>query len=153
MQKFLKWLMTWSLKTILYVFTGYLGITGVVNGSADALAVKAAKIAISGAVPVVGSLISDASETILVSAGIMKNAAGIYGIFATLSILMGPFLRVGAQYLMLKLTAGLSSVFGVKEASGLIEDFSGAMGFLFAITGTICILLFLSTVCFMKGVE
>ena len=65
---FFKWLATWMLKTLLYVFTGYIAITGVVSGSADAAALKAAKLTISGAVPVVGGILSDASEAILVSA-------------------------------------------------------------------------------------
>ena len=52
---------------------------------------------------------------------------------------------------MLKITAALCGVFGVKEASDLIGDFSGAMGLLLGMTGTVCLLLLISTVCFMKG--
>ena len=52
LQQFTKWLMTWVLKCILYVFTGYISITGVVSGAVDASAMKAAKLAISGMVPV-----------------------------------------------------------------------------------------------------
>ena len=33
---FAKWLATWSMKTVLYIFTGYMGITGVVSGTTDA---------------------------------------------------------------------------------------------------------------------
>lgn len=149
----IKWLMTWSLKIVLYVFTGYLSVTGVINGSADALAVKAAKIAISGAVPVVGSLISDASETILVSAGIVKNAAGIYGMLALIAVWIGPFLEIGVQYLLLKLTATVCGLFGTKAQVKLIQDFSGAMGILLAATGTVCLLLLISIICYMKGVS
>ena len=152
-KKFLKWLLTWLLKTVLYLFTGYIGITGVISGTADASAVKAAKLTISGVVPVVGGIISDASETILVSASIMKSAAGLYGLFAMLAISLGPFLRIAVQYLMLKLTASVCDVFGVKNASVLVHDFSGAMGLALAMTGTVCLLLLISTVCFMKGVS
>ncbi len=152
MKTFIKWLMTWSLKIVLYAFTGYMTVTGVVSGSADAAAVKAAKIAISGAVPVVGGILSDASEAILVSAGIMKSAAGIYGILALLAICAGPFVKIGVQYLLLKLTAAICGVFGVKSVSGLVGDFSGMMGFLLAMTGTVCLLLLISTVCFLRGV-
>ena len=148
---FLKWLITWILKISIYLFTGYLGITGVISGSVDAAAVKAAKLAISGSIPVVGNIISDASETILVSAGIMKNAAGTYGMLAILATWIGPFLQIGVQYLTLKITAAVSGVFGCKQAVSLVESFSGAMGFLVAMTGTICLLLLISTVCFMKG--
>lgn len=152
-KKFLKWLLTWSLKTVLYLFTGYISITGVISGTADAAAIKATKLTISGAVPVVGSIISDASETILVSASVMKSAAGIYGLLAMLAICLGPFFRIAVQYLMLKLTASVCDVFGVKNASGLVHDFSGAMGLTLAMTGTVCLLLLISTVCFMKGVS
>lgn len=151
LRDFIKWAMTWCLKIILYTFTGYLSITGVVSGTADAAAVKAAKLAISGAVPVVGSILSDASETILVSAGVMKSAVGVYGLLAILAVWIGPFLQIGSQYLLLKLTASVCSVIGTKESTTLIADFSGAMGMLLATTGTICLLLLVSTVCVMKG--
>lgn len=150
---FVKWLISWCLKIILYIFTGYLGITGVISGTADQAALKAAKLTISGAVPVVGGILSDASETILVSAGMVKNAAGIYGVLAILAIAIGPFLKIGVEYLMLKLTAAVCGVFASKRTSELIQDISGAMGLLLAMTGTVCMLLLISTVCMLKGVS
>lgn len=153
LRRLVKWGMTWTLKIILYVFTGYISITGVVSGTADAAAVKAAKLAISGFVPVVGGIISDASETILVSAGVMKSAAGVYGLLAIIAIWIGPFLRIGIQYLLIKATAAICSVFGTKQTAGIVEDFSGTMGFALAMTGAVCLLLLISVVCFMKGVS
>lgn len=148
---FIKWLMTWGLKTILYVFTGYMSITGVITGTADAAAVKAAKLTISGVVPVVGGILSDASETVILGAGVMKNAVGIYGLLAIAAICITPFLQIGVQFLLLKLTAAVCGVFGVKETSGLIEDFSSGMGLLLGMTGTVTFLLLISMICFMKG--
>ncbi len=150
---FIKWMMVWSLKIVLYVFTGYIGITGVVSGTADASAIKATKLALAGVVPVVGGIISDASETILISAGVMKNAVGIYGLLAMIAIWIGPFIKIAVQYILLKITAGICSVFGQKQSVSLLQDFSGSMGFLLAITGTVCLLFLVSTVCFMKGVS
>lgn len=150
---FVKWLMTWVLKIILYVFTGYIAITGVVSGTADAAAVKAAKIAISGFVPVVGGIISDASETILVSAGVMKNTVGIYGLLAVTAVWIGPFLQIGLQYVLLKLTAATGTVIAGKGGSSLLKDLCSAMGFLLAMTGAVCLMLLISIVCFMKGVS
>lgn len=144
--------MTWGLKAVLYLFSGFITITGVVSGVADASAVKAAKLIISGTVPVVGKIISDASETILVSAGVMKSAVGVYGIIAIVAILIGPFLKIGIQYLILKLCAAVCGLFDSNKSSILIQDFSGAMGFVLAATGTVSLLLLISTVCFMKGI-
>lgn len=152
MRDFVKWLMTWILKISIYLFTGYLSITGVISGTADASAIKAAKLAINGFVPVVGNIISDASESILVSASVMKNSVGIYGLLVITATWISPFLQIGIQYILLKITNSVCSVFGSKETVGLIDDLSGVMGFILAITGTVCLLLLISTVCFMKGV-
>lgn len=152
MQNFIKWLIIWSLKITLYIFMGVVSITGVVSGTADASAVKAMKLTISGMVPVVGGIISDASETILISAGVMKGAAGIYGILAIIAIFVGPFLKIGCQYLMLKATGAVCSVFSAKKETDMLKDISTGMGLLLAMTGTVCLVLLIGAVCFMRGV-
>lgn len=148
----MKGVMTWVLKTILYVYTGYISITGVVSGTTDAATLKAAKLTISGVVPVVGGILSDASEAVLVSAGTVKNAVGIYGLFAILAIWISPFLKIGAHYLMLKTSGAVCGIFGSGRSAELIQDFSAAMGMLVGMTGSVCLMLMISMVCFMKGV-
>lgn len=150
--EFLRKAMVWLLKTILYLFTGFMGITGVVSGSTDAATLKATKLTISGMVPVVGNILSDASEAVLVSAGLARNAAGIYGLLALLAIYLEPFLRIGTQYLFLKVTGLLCGIFGGKELCGLVEDFTAAMGLILAMTGAVCLMLLISTVCFLREV-
>lgn len=152
LRNFMKSLMTWSLKVVLYVFTAYISITGVVSGTADQSAVKAAKLTISGMVPVVGSILSDASEAVLVSAGVVKNAAGVAGMLAVIAIAIAPFLQIGLQYLCLKLTGAICALFSDQNTTGVIEDFSGGMGLLLGMTGAMCLMLLISLVCFLRGV-
>lgn len=152
MRDVLKHLISWFLKILLTIFTTYIGISGAVSGTTDAAALKATKVTISSFVPVVGGILSDASEAVLVSIGLAKNAAGIYGIIAILAIFLEPFFRIGIQYFALKITSGICSIFGSKRICDLICDFSTAMGLLLGMTGTVCVLLLISTVCFMKGI-
>ncbi|MBO5129706.1 MAG: stage III sporulation protein AE [Oscillospiraceae bacterium] len=152
LRDFMKWAYVWTLKIILYVFTGYISITGVVSGTTDAATLKAAKLTISGVVPVVGSILSDASEAVLVSAGTVKNAVGVYGLLAIIAVWIGPFLKIGVHYLMLKLTAGVCGLFSGKPITDLVGDFSSVMGFVLAMTGAVSLMFMISTVCFMKGV-
>ena len=152
MRDMLKGFISWSLKTVLTVFTTYMTITGVVSGTTDAAALKAAKVTISTVVPVVGGILSDASEAVVVSAGLAKNAAGISGILAILAVFLRPFLQIGVHYLVLKVTASICAIFGTKSMTELVGDFSTAMGLLLAMTGSSCMLLLISTVCFLKGV-
>lgn len=142
---------SWCLKTLLTVFTTYMSITRVVSGATDAATLKAAKVTISTVVPVVGGILSDASESILVGAGMMKNMAGIYGLFAVTALFLNPFMKIGAQYLVLKGSYLICGIFAPKSVSNLIADFSAAMGLLLALTSSMCLLILVSTVCFLKG--
>jgi len=89
----------------------------------------------------------------LVSAGLMKNAAGIYGLLTMIALWIGPFLQIGIQYLMLKVTTGICGMFGSKKMVGLMKDFSSAMGLVLAMTCAVCLIFIISTICFMKGVS
>ena len=141
----------WSLKLLLYLFTGYMTVTGIFSGTADAAAGKAAKIALSGAVPVVGGILSDAADAVVLSASMLGNGAGIWGIFTVLAIFFAPAIRIGMRYLLLKLTAAIGSALGAGRTAQLIEDFATAMGLLLALVSTQAVLLLISVVCFLKG--
>ena len=132
----MKGMLLWCLKTLLSLFTAYLGITGVVAGSADAAAVKTAKAAFGTLVPVVGSVLAEASEAVLVGAGVLRGAMGIYGILA-----------------ILKATAAFCFLFAPKAVTTVIGYFSEVMRMLLGMTGAICVLGLVSTVCFLKGVS
>lgn len=150
--KTIKWTITWILKIFLYIFTGYMSITGIVSGTVDAAAIKATRLAISGAVPVVGNILSDASESLIVGVGIAKNTAGVAGLLTILSMWIGPFLKIGIQFTLFRFVSLICNIFADKRISGIVEDFSATMGFLLAATGSIGFIHLLSTICFIKGV-
>ena len=71
------------LKLILTLFTAYLAIAGGVSGNVDRMTLKTAKLAVSGAVPVVGGVISDATETMLSGAALLRGSIGIFGMLCS----------------------------------------------------------------------
>lgn len=152
LRELIGWLISKSLRIMVYVFLAFLSISGVIGGATDAVAIKTTKAAMSGMVPVVGGMISDASETILASASVIKSSIGVFGMIAILSICILPFLKVGVQYLLLKVTAAISGTVGLKPHVSLLKSFSTAMGYLLAMCGTCGLLLLISSVCFLKVV-
>ena len=140
----MKKMTAWILTTVLILFTLYLSIVSIVAGNVDGTAVKMAKTAISGMVPVVGGVIAEVSETILVGAGMLKNTIGIFGTLAVLAICVFPFLKLGLQYLLYKLTACCSMVVGQAELCKFIQGLGGAFGLLLGMTGSSALLLMLS---------
>ena len=119
---------------------------------ADAAAGKAARIAISGAVPVVGGILSDAADAVLLSASALGAGAGVWGILTVIALFCAPAVKIGCQYLMLKLTSAIAESLGGGRCGMLIGDFAGAMGLLLALVSTQAVLLLVSSLCFLKGV-
>lgn len=140
----MKKVITWILSGALILFTLYLSVVHIVSGTADSLAVKMAKTAISGVVPVVGSIISEASETVLLGAGMLKSSIGVFGMLAVLAACAYPFLQLGVQYLLYKLTAFLAEMVGAGDLGKLIDGLGGAFGVVLGMTGACAILLLIS---------
>lgn len=146
------WSVKFLLKVILYGYTAFLTISQVVSGSADAMASKAAKLTISGMIPVVGSIISDASDAILLSASFLKNSVGIFGILSVFAICILPFLRVLLYYLSMRIVQAVSGMTAPKEITEWIRSICDAAGLILAALGTSGLLMLISVVCSMKAV-
>ena len=141
-----KWLATVLLSAVLLGYIGYLTISGAIAGGSDALALKTAKLALSGAVPVVGGILSGAAETVLAGAGILKGTVGVFGMLAVLGMCVVPFLQLGVHYLAYKLTGALSAAVGDKWVTGLIDRLGAAFGLVLGVTGACAFLLLVSMV-------
>lgn len=140
----LKKVITWILCSALLVFTLYLSVARVVTGAADGATVRVAKAAISGVVPVVGGIIAEASETVLLGAGLLKNTIGVFGMLGILGACLYPFLQLGIQYLLYKLTAFLAATIGAPQLCKLIDGLGGAFGLVLGMTGSCALLLLIS---------
>lgn len=129
---------------LLLIFTLYLSVSGIFSTTVDSARVRVAKTAISGVVPVVGGIIAEASETVLAGAGMLKGSIGVFGLLGVLALCAYPFLRLGIQYLLYKLTAFLASVAGSPELCGLINGLGGAFGLILGMVGSCALVLLVS---------
>lgn len=133
--------MTGGVRLIAAAFTAYLAVSGVLTGSADRAAVKAAKAAVSGAVPVVGGVLADAAESVLAAAGTLRGTIGALGVFGVLAACLAPLLRLGAQFLLCKLAAFAAGLVGTKALAGFLDALGETFALVFAMTATSALLL------------
>lgn len=145
-------IIVWVLSGALLLFTFYLTTVHIVSGTADSTAVRAAKAAISGSIPVVGGILAEASETVLAGAGMLKNTIGVFGMLAVLALCAGPFLEIGIQYLLYKLTAFFANMMGTEELSRLIDGLGSAFGLILGMTGASALLILISILSFVAAV-
>ena len=87
----------------------------------------------------------------MISAGMAKNSIGIYGLLTIIAICLGPFLNIGINYLFMKGTSAIAGIFADKNVTSLVDDLSSVMGIILAITSTVCLLLLISIVCFIRS--
>lgn len=152
---FIKWGVISSLKFIVTAFITYISISGAVSGNADAFAIKTTKLLVSSAVPVVGSIISDASESMLVGASVIKNSIGVFGIFATVSICLVPILYILANFFMFKITAVMVSIISSKNITNLLDGISDSFNMALAMicsSASILFIMLVISIMFVGGV-
>ncbi len=68
------------------IFVAVLSVRGVIAGAADTVTIRGLRFLIGNSVPVVGSAIADALNSVIAGVGLVKNTVGIIGIAATLFI-------------------------------------------------------------------
>ncbi len=140
----LKTLLTGALKVLTAAFAAYITTAGVLTGSTDRAAVKAAKAAVSGAVPVVGGILSDAAESVLAAAGAARSTAGVLGVFAILSTCLVPLARLGIQLILYKIAAFAAGLVGTKALSEFLTRLGDTFALVFAMTAACALVLMTS---------
>ncbi len=142
----IKGVVTGTLTAVMLIFVSYLSVSGVIAGTADAITLKTAKFAISGSVPVVGGVLSDAAETVLAGAGLLRNAVGVFGMLVVLGVCLTPFLRLGVHYLVYKLTAALCATVSDGKLTGLIDAIGGAFALELGMVGCCAVMLLICVI-------
>lgn len=150
--KLLKKVIGWLLGGLLTLFTAYLTISGAVAGASDAQAVRLAKTAVSSAVPVVGSILAEAAESVLAGAGLLRGMVGSFGALAVLSLCLTPFLRLGAQYLLYQGASLVADTVGPKKLTKLMAMLADAFALVLAMTAASALLLMISLVSSLAAV-
>lgn len=93
LSKFMKKTVMYVLEFVMIIFLGLLSLEGSLASNVDGVTAKVAKTAVSNVVPVVGKLISDATDSVIGAVSITKNAVGIIGVITIGVIALGPILK------------------------------------------------------------
>lgn len=148
----LKWVAGGLLSALLTGFVFYLSVTSSVAGTADALAQKTAKTVLSGMIPVVGGILSDAAETVAAGAGALRGTVGVIGLLCVLALCLGPFLQLGCHYLVYKLCAAMADTVCAGPVTSLIDAMVGAFALLMGMVGSAGVILYVALLISMKAV-
>lgn len=140
-----KWLVTMFFKVFLTSYFAYLSFTGLVTGAADAAAVKTAQ-SLTSTVPLVGSVIAGASETILSGASLLRAGVGLIGFLGAAAICLTPFLQGVCHLLVFRILSVFAASFAEGGCKSMLDALSGAYSMLTGILTACCAVQFITIV-------
>lgn len=120
----------WTNKTMLVAVAGMSTVQGLVSPGIDELKRDLTQKSI-GAIPIVGSAISGASEIVLGAGMVLKNIIGAAGVIAILILCATPLFKIWLSQLLLKLSAAVMEPVSDKRLTLILDDTSKAVMLLF----------------------
>ncbi len=142
---FFQSLLKWLIGLFGATFSLYLTVRGLAASSFDGIALRTLKYAVGNSVPYVGGILKEGADVILVSATLVKNALGVFGILVVFSAAIVPVADMIALRFLLKLLAGVTEPLSGGRVGDFFEKTAVVLDFLIAailLTG----FLFLSVV-------
>ncbi len=121
------------------IFVAVLSVRGVIAGAADSVTIRGMRFLIGNTVPVVGSAIGEALNSVVAGIGLIKSTVGMLGIAGIIVINLPVFINIilwkGVLYVM-----GIAAdITGCEEIKGFSENLSSVISL---ITGALCFVSF-----------
>ena len=134
----------WGLGLLMTVYVALLAICGF-SGATQAGAIsKTVKYAIASFIPMVGGVLAESAESVLLSMSLIRNAVGITGIIAVLFLSVTPLLNLLATSVIFRLVASIAEPASDKRIIKLVSGFASSISLIFSILLAVCVMLIIS---------
>jgi stage III sporulation protein AE len=137
LSRFLRQFSLWTMGVRMTVLAAIAAISGTMGAAVDTVTGKTVKFAVSAVVPVVGKCLADATDTVLGSALLIKNTAGVAIMLAIIAISIIPLIKILAMIIIFKLTgiicAPLADNRMTNCLSQVVSSLAGILGAAFSV--------------------
>ena len=124
---------SWTLGIGFTVFISVTTLQSFGAAAADGVSIRTAKYAVDHFVPVVGGMVADTMDTLVGASLLIKNALGITGLMALVSISAAPMAQTLAGVFLYRACAALLQPLSDERFSICLQDFSNILMLLFVI--------------------
>jgi len=106
--------------------------------SADSLALRSVKLAAGNLIPIVGSMVAEASSTVIAGVKLVKTTLGLFAVAVLLYMTLGPIMTFITRKISLKLLSALSSLLGNDSSAKVISSVYGVYNIMSALMFSVC---------------
>ncbi len=135
-----------TLGTFITIFLGVISVQGTASAIQDGVALKTTKFITGNFIPVIGRSFTDAADTVLTAALLLKNAIGIIGLLIIICIAAFPALKIMVIALIYKLAAALLQPLGNSPIILSLHMISKYIMYILACLITVTFMFFLAIV-------
>lgn len=135
-----------ALGIFLTVFLGVMSVQGTVSAVQDGVALKTTKFITGNFIPIVGRTFTDAADTVLSAALLLKNSVGLVGVTIIILIALFPSLKIFAIAFIYKLAAAILQPLGKSPIIASLDVMSKYILYILACLLTVTIMFFLAIV-------
>ena len=121
------------------IFVAVLSIRGVISGAADSVTIRGLRFLIGNSVPVVGSAIGEALNSVVAGLGLIKNTVGVIGIAGVIVINLPALISILVWKGMLYAVSVTADISDCSEMKSFSSDLSGVLSL---IAGALCFVSF-----------
>ena len=140
------------LGVLLAVFLGVISVQGATGAATDGITLRTAKYVTGNLVPVVGKLLSDATDTVMSASVLVKNAVGLVGVIILILLCAFPALKILALALIYNLAASVMQPLGDNPVIGCLQTIGKSLLYVFAALAAAGLLFFLAiTIIILSG--
>ena len=140
---------------IIGIFTVLLGATfslqSVISSSADSTAIRSAKYAIAGTIPIVGNAVSGALGLVFGGVSYARGIIGGGAIAVIIMLVLSPLVTLLLYRICIKVGVFFASVCSAEGCASVISSFLGAIDTLIATYALTSVVYILELVAFLKG--
>lgn len=137
LQKLMKNVFVWGLGLVMTVFSFCSAMSGIAAGASLSLSGRTIKYA-GGLIPVVGAYLSEAADTVLAGAALIRTAGGVCAAAAVLLIALPPLLEVFSYFFAVCIVSAVCGAFADGKTKGIIAVTTEVIGMVAGIMALMC---------------
>lgn len=122
----------------------------ILASATDSVAARTVKFTVSSFVPVVGSVIGDATTTIIGSMQAVKSVTGVFGVLVIIITLLPPLISVILHKLLLNISGALALILNLDKQAGFLKEMNTLLDMTLAVMVAVSVVFIFDITLFIK---
>lgn len=135
----------WLLGLTSTIFVGLLSVQELVGAAADTVTVRAIKFSLGAFVPVVGSTLGEAFNSVKSCLSLLKSTLGGFGIISTVLIILPPLIECVLWLLSLSFCTMAAEIFSLDSVASLFKAAQGVLKTLIGVLAACSMFIIVAT--------